>query len=476
MRVLTSAFSGFALLASSFASLAVVEAPPEPAREFRGAWVASVYNLNWPSKPGLSANVQQAELRALLDRAVELRLNAILLQVRPASDALYASKLEPWSSVLTGKMGRDPGYDPLGFAIQEAHARGLELHAWFNPFRAATSLTAAAAPNHVTQAHPGWIRRYGTQLIVDPGEPEARAYVRSVIMDVISRYDLDGVHIDDYFYPYPVREKSGAVTPFPDEATFAKYHGAQARDDWRRDNINNFVETLYRSIKAEKRWVKFGISPFGIWRPKVPESTDAKLDAYAQLSADSRKWLMQGWCDYFSPQLYWSIDPPAQSFPVLLDWWRAQNTQGRHLWPGVADDRIGASRPASEIIRQLALTRAGAVHWEMKSLLENRGGIAAALQHGPYAAGALVPASPWLGSDPPRQPTITREGTNILWKPTGEIPARWWVVQSRRGGVWTLAVHPASLHALPVTEDLQEVAIRALDRFGNTSPPALLTP
>nr|MBA3544661.1 family 10 glycosylhydrolase [Chthoniobacterales bacterium] len=189
-------------------------------REFRGAWVATVWNLDWPSQPGLSAEAQKAQLRALLDRAAELKLNAILLQVRPASDALYASDIEPWSQYLTGQAGVSPGYDPLVFAIAEAHARGLELHAWVNPFRAAVSAAETLPPNHVAKTRPEWVRRFGKQLWIDPGEPAARAYVIDVITDIAGRYDVDGVHLDDYFYPYPL--KPGQAS-FPDDASWQRY-------------------------------------------------------------------------------------------------------------------------------------------------------------------------------------------------------------------------------------------------------------
>lgn len=355
--------------------------------EFRAAWVASVHNIDWPSKPGLPAATQQAQLRAILDRAQELKLNAILLQVRPMSDALYASSREPWSQFLSGRQGVTPGYDPLEFAIREAHARGIELHAWINPFRAASNAKATLAPNHVAKQHPEWVRTYGTQLWVDPGDPAAREYVLSIIADLVRRYDLDGVHIDDYFYPYPVK---GAGS-FPDSSTWERYgvKSGLSRDDWRRDNINDFVRSMYRGVKAAKPSVQVGISPFGIWRPGVPATTIAQLDAYGQLFADSRKWLAEGWCDYLAPQLYWSIQPAKQSFPVLLDWWRAQS-RGKNVWPGIATDRIGSSRPAKEIIDQIALTRRGTdspghIHWSMKSLMRNQGGVGDLLRAGPYA-------------------------------------------------------------------------------------------
>ncbi len=360
------------------------------AAEFRGAWVATVYNLDWPSKPGLPAEEQKAQLRALLDRAATLKLNAILLQVRPESDALYSSRMEPWSQFLSGKQGVSPGYDPLAYAISEAHARGIELHAWFNPFRAAIHADGPLAAGHVGREHPEWMRRYGGQLWLDPGEPAARDYVISVMVDVARRYDVDGIHIDDYFYPYP---KGGAS--FPDNATYAKYGGGQSLGDWRRGNINRFVETMYSRVKSARPSAKIGISPFGIWRPGIPATTEAQLDSFAQLFSDSRKWLAEGWCDYLAPQLYWPISPAKQSFPVLLNWWRAQS-RGKAVWPGLGTERIGSTRPAQEIIQEIALTRSGTnspghIHWSMKALMRNQGGIADKLRAGPYAERAGKP-------------------------------------------------------------------------------------
>lgn len=371
-------------------------APLRAQPEFRGVWVTTVFNLDWPSKPGLPPEQQKAELRAILDRAQQLKLNAILLQVRSMSDACYASKREPWSEFLTGKQGRDPGYDPLAFAIAEAHARHLELHAWFNPFRAGTKSPASYAANHITHTHPEWIRPYGTQSWVDPGEPEARRYILDVILDVVKRYDIDGVHIDDYFYPYPVK---GA--DFPDDATWQRYGAASGltRADWRRDNINRFVEALYHGVKAVKPSVRVGISPFGIWRPKVPATIEAQLDAYAQLYADARHWLSEGWCDYLAPQLYWGIEPAKQSFPVLLNWWREQSRAGKPIWPGIATERIGNSRPAEEIARQIELTRQGLlpeaapgnIQWSVKALMRDQGGIDTVLQREVYSEAAELP-------------------------------------------------------------------------------------
>ncbi|MEM7388170.1 MAG: family 10 glycosylhydrolase [Verrucomicrobiota bacterium] len=342
----------------------VRERVPEPVREFRGAWIATVHNIDWPSKPGLSASRQKAELIAILDHARSLHLNAIILQVRPACDALYASSREPWSPFLTGRMGRPPSpyYDPLSFAVFAAHERGLELHAWFNPFRALASSRTKVSPNHVTRTHPAAIRAFQNQRWLDPGDPWVHDHSIGVIIDVVQRYDIDGVHIDDYFYPYPIRKNGVKLDiPFRDGSTFARHGKGMKRDEWRRRNINTFIQRLYRGIKSQKPHVKFGVSPFGIWRPQQPPGIEAQLDAYAEIYADSRKWFREGTLDYFTPQLYWRIDPPAQSFGSLVGWWAKQNQSGRHLWPGIATSRINSTvdpgRPASEILNQIALTR-----------------------------------------------------------------------------------------------------------------------
>ena len=445
-------------------------APPEPVREFRAVWIASVGNIDWPSRQGLTANDQKAEFRAILERAVELKLNAVVLQVRPACDALYESKIDPWSVYLTGTMGRSPEYDPLAFAISEAHVRGIELHAWFNPYRASASANVVTSSGHVTKAHPDWVRKVGTQLWLDPGEPKVRAYALEVILDVVRRYDVDGVQIDDYFYPYP----SPTKTPFPDADTYRRYReqgGTLERDDWRRENNNQLVQELYSRVKEAKRWVKVGISPFGIWRPKVPESIEAGIDAYGQLYADARKWLQEGWCDYFAPQLYWSIGPRKQSFPVLLNWWAAQNTQGRHLWPGLATERIGPARPPEEILNQIALTRElpgshGHLHWNNKALLANKGKIGDLLRADTYHQFAMVPASPWLGSTAFGKPLIENVQSRLSWSlPDGAAP-RWWLFQARQRGVWASQLVPGARKGGP-TPAADAISIRAVDPSGN---------
>ncbi|RYD76124.1 MAG: hypothetical protein EOP84_17310, partial [Verrucomicrobiaceae bacterium] len=382
-----------------------------------------------------------------------------------------------------GKQGRapQPFYDPLEFAIAEAHARGLELHAWFNPFRALASAGTVTAANHVTKTHPEWIRRYGNLVWIDPGEPEARKWSMETLLDVVRRYDVDGIHIDDYFYPYPVKTAGGGIVPFPDDPAWRRYQesgGKLSREDWRRDNINTFVRELYSAIKAEKRWVKFGISPFGIWRPRVPETIEAQLDSFTELYADSRRWLAEGWCDYFSPQLYWGIEPAKQSYPVLLKWWAAQNGKQRHLWPGIATERVGPQRPAVEMVNQVALTRdalgqrTGHIHWSFKALNRNVRGVADLLRTASYQERALVPESPWLGQGKPESPRLSLEGDRFSWKSApGDV--RWWAVQTKSKGQWQLRVLPSTQTSLPKEEGIEGFAVRAVNRVSATSAPAV---
>ena len=462
----------------------VAVTPPAVAREFRGAWIAVVAsNQDWPSEPGLPVAQQKAELISLLDRAAQLHFNAVILQIRPSSDALYASPIEPWSERLTGMMGRapQPFYDPLAFAIAEAHKRGLELHAWFNPFRALHPLSKSiVAPNHVTKTHPEWVREYAKQFWLDPGEPAVREYVLRVVMDVVRRYDVDGVTFDDYFYPYPVKNKR---VDYPDDASWRKYglRSGLPRDDWRRQNVNQFVQSVYQNIKAAKPWVKFGISPFGIWRPGYPPQVKG-LDAYASLYADSRLWLVSGWVDYLAPQLYWTADAPQQSFPLLLNWWTAQNVKGRHLWPGLNDANASGEWKPEEIARQMGIVRAqsagGEIHFHLRNILDNPA-LASAVR-AEYAQPALVPASPWLGSVSPGKPKIsaTMAGTNLVvrWESaTNDFPNQWVLQYRGTDNVWTTQIFLGSHTGCLFPKSRPDlIAIRAVNRFGNISPPAAL--
>ncbi len=482
-------FLCFAILfAASLSASASQETPPAVAREFRATWIASVGNINFPSQPGLPAETLKQEIRSLLDTAERLRLNAVIFQVRPSCDALYSSEIEPASYYLVGE--NTPGlalkFDPLAYAVEQAHARGLELHAWFNPYRAGLLPRRNSSPKHVLQRHPEWIRRFGNYLWLDPGLADVQDYVTGVIMDVVRRYDIDGVHLDDYFYPYPERSPGGTAMDFPDQPTYEAYRrkgGAENRDDWRRSNVNTLVRRMKPTIQMVKPWVKFGISPFGIWRPGNPGPIKG-MDAFATVYADARLWLQQGWVDYLSPQLYWGYDSPNQDFALLLRWWNNQSTAGRFVWPGLNAVKVGKVWKRTEILKQISMTRSlsrqpGAVFWNIESLRARETGLGAALAQGPYSSPALVPAFPWLAGEKPGVPKVlfteAQAGRWLLhWTDAlGNPPARW-VIQSMRGGKWNTEVLPAQEvnRVYAGRQQLPEiVAITAMDRRGNLSAP-----
>lgn len=475
------------------------EPPPPIRREFRGVWVVSVANGDWPSRPGLPAWQQQTELLAILDRAAALRLNAVVLQVRPAADALYASPYEPWSEYLTGQMGRapEPRWDPLAFAVAEAHRRGLELHAWFNPYRARhRSHVGDPASTHVSRTRPALAREYGGYVWLDPGEAEVRRATVRVLTDVARRYDVDGIHIDDYFYPYPeIDSLTGQRLEFPDGASWERYRrggGALARDDWRRRNVDLLIRELGDSIHAAKPWVKFGVSPFGIWRPGNPAQIKG-FDAYALLYADARGWLQRGWVDYLTPQLYWATTDTAHAYGALLDWWSAQNARGRHLWPGNNVGNVNARAkawPVAEVLEQIRLTRTapgatGNVLFSMAPLLRNVAGLADSLGRGPYAEPALVPATPWLRGAPraaaPAAARVSRDPVtgdlvlSIATRAKARAPWLWTVRVLGADGAWRSEVLPGAMRTHVVGgagEGVPErVVVTAVDRLGKESAP-----
>ncbi len=478
--------------------VALPQAPPVIAREFRAAWIASVNNIDWPSRPGLSTEAQQAELLGILDRAVQLNLNALILQVRPAADALYSSAIEPWSPYLTGTMGKapDPFYDPLAFAVDEAHKRGLELHAWFNPFRAKHSaFRRELSPSHISQTRPDIVLRYGESLWMDPGEPDVHRRSLEVILDVVRRYDIDGVHIDDYFYPYQERDAANALIPFPDDASYRRYGAGTDRADWRRLNVDRFVADMFAGVRSVKPHVKVGISPFGIWRPGYPAGVTG-FDAYASIYADARKWLNNGWLDYLSPQLYWRSDAPGQNYSALLRWWVDENTHRRHIWPGNFTSRTDTvvgpqSWRAGELLRQIMLTRANAgaggnVHFSMRTLMRNRDSLSDLLASGLYAEPALVPTSPWLDSIAPVAPVVTVTKDDSSWDQVlhfrpGDAEHPWlWTVRVRSGAEWRTTIVPGTTQSFRWTTEAGEarpsdIWVTAVDRAGNESSPVLAT-
>lgn len=488
---ITAALACCLLASGPQASPAQAEGGPPPIpREFRAAWVATVENIDWPSRPGLSANAQKKEAIAILDRCAEANLNAVILQVRPAADALYESRLEPWSYYLTGAQGKapSPAYDPLHFWIDEAHKRGLQLHAWFNPFRAKQKgAKYEDAPNHVSKARPERVRDYGGMLWMDPGDPTARAQTLQVVLDVVRRYDVDGIHLDDYFYPYPIADpNTKREIDFPDDASWRREHQGndpKARADWRRENISRMVHDLYQGIKKTKPHVMFGISPFGIPRPGKPKGV-VGFDQYAKLYADTETWLRQGWCDYWTPQLYWKVDAPGQPYRPLLEYWISQNNQKRHVWPGLSISRIGKGDTGyapEEIFRQIEIMREtpgsdGVVFFSMKILGENRRGLATSLADGLFKETAIVPASPWLGAQTPATPKLKAgKAGQLSVEPGAKEAPGWWVVQTRKADAWTTQIIPGAAKLIELGPDADEAAVTRMSRTGVTSLPAVLT-
>ncbi|MFE1381175.1 glycoside hydrolase family 10 protein [Streptomyces sp. NPDC058740] len=316
---------------------------------FRGMWIATVYNRDFPSRAGLTAAEQRAELIDLLDLAVRRRMTAVMLQVRPSADALWPSPYEPWSQCLTGVQGGDPGWDPLGTAVTEAHARGLELHAWCNPYRVAGHADRTRlAPNHPVRLHPEWAVVFDGRLFYDPGLPAVRRHVQDAMLDAVRRYDVDALHLDDYFYPYPV---AGAA--FPDAETFRAYGGGFTDlAAWRRNNVDLLVSETSARIRALKPRVAFGISPFGVWRNAStdPLGSDTRAGAsYDDQYADSRKWVKERWVDYVVPQLYWNIGYEPADYATLVPWWDAVvRGTGVRLYLGEALYKVGdPAQPAA---------------------------------------------------------------------------------------------------------------------------------
>jgi uncharacterized lipoprotein YddW (UPF0748 family) len=382
-------------------------------------------------------------------------------------------------------MGRAQTLDPLAFMVAEAHKRGILVHAWFNPYRALHPAAKTVSDDHISKRRPDLVRRYGKHLWLDPSDPEVRRYSLSVVRDVLRRYDVDGVHFDDYFYPYPEQDAAGARIEFPDDANWQKYRnggGKLSRDDWRRKNVDDFVKSVGREVKRLKPRALYGVSPFGIWQP-VPERGIDGFNAYAELYADARKWLRDGTVDYLAPQLYWETARRGQSFPVLLDWWKSQNIKGRHVWPGIAPYRIGSNEnfTAREIAEQIRLTRGssltrGAIHFSLKSLRNDPGGIQRVLREEVNTRGALIPPSPWVKAArllPPRV-SVSRgaDFVRAAWTERGAGKAFWFVVYVEDGSGWSYSILPAAEKSISLSPDrnVRRVLVTAVDRLGNESP------
>ena len=470
--------------------------PPKAMQEFRAAWIASVANINWPSKPGLSTSEQQKEAIVLLDLLKSLNFNAAILQIRPQADALYKSEIEPWSFFLTGTQGKapDPYYDPLEFWVEAAHDRGMELHVWLNPYRAHHLTGGEESASSVVKANPELVVKLKDgQYWMDPSLKGVQNQSVAVVKDIVKRYDIDGVHFDDYFYPY---DSYNGGADFPDDKSWAAYQqkgGKLSRGDWRRESVNTFIKRVYKVIKSEKKYVKFGLSPFGIWRPGYPESVEG-FDQYDKLYADAKLWLNKGWIDYFTPQLYWKVNTITQSFPVLLNWWQSENTKGRHLWPGMSISLGGDDKNVDEVINQIMITRGmmpqskGAVHWSIAGLVKHQL-LREGLVKGPYKNEAIVPASKWLDDKKPLKPGVTTSQIGnmirINWSHNQSSDVFRWVVHYKYGNKWYYRIMNRKDKTLDVLSDItvpdikdknklisvaiNAVAVTAVDRTGNES-------
>ncbi len=464
-----------------------VIAPPVNIAEFRAAWIATVANINWPSAPGLSSEKQKQEAIKLLDILEKQNFNTVILQVRPQADALYNSSLEPWSYYLTGKIGKAPEtfYDPLGFWISEAHKRGMELHVWLNPYRAHHTTAGEIGEKSMVKTHPDMVVELKNGMWwMDPGNKKVQDHSAAVVMDIVKRYDIDGVHFDDYFYPYA---SYNGKKDFPDEKSWLQYlngGGDLSRSDWRRKNVNDFIQRVAEEIKAEKSYVKFGISPFGIWRPDFPRGIKG-MDQYEELYADAKLWLNKGWIDYFTPQLYWPTKQVGQSFPVLLGWWQSENVTSRHLWPGINLALEEKEENKGEIASQIMISRGvlrddpGTVHWNIGPLLNNNE-LVNSLQNGPYRKNALVPPSPWLDNEAPLKPILSfkldENKIDLHWKHREPADVfRWVVYFNYEDSPWDYKVLNKDEQTLEIpvvnmeNKKLEKAGVTAVDRTGNHS-------
>lgn len=416
-------------------------AQTQPKRELRGAWIASYVNLDWPTNSSQTPDQERAAFINLLNTLKQTGINAVYVQIRSECDAMYPSTLEPWSTSLTGTQGTPPSpfYDPLQFMIDECRARGIEFHAWFNPYRAINNFNNINnfAATHVAKLHPEWLLAQGTYRILDPGIPAVRDYIISVVMDVLRKYDIDGVHFDDYFYPYASQGGSPAPPRFNDDATFASFpNGFTNQNDWRRNNINVFVQRTYDSIKNAKPWVKFGIAPFGIWRNSSSDPVNGSatngLQSYSDIFADTRYWLQNGLVDYVTPQVYWSIGFAVANYGVLTPWWN-NNAFGRHIYIGHAAYKINVDADAnwtnpSQFNNQIRLNRQqpnvfGSTFFRTGNILANPLFFRDSLVQYMYTKPALLPAMSWRDNTVPQPASnlnavVTGNNVQLTWTKT----------------------------------------------------------
>ncbi|MGE0493395.1 MAG: glycoside hydrolase family 10 protein [Vulcanimicrobiota bacterium] len=411
-------------------------------RELRGAWVATVWNINFPGHAGSGAAAQKRELVAMLDRLKDSGFNSIFFQVRPEGDALYRSDLEPWSSSLTGVQGMDPGYDPLAFLVEEAHQRNLEVHAWLNPYRAQAAARRQVSP-HLAVDHPEHVHRYDSYKWMDPGAEVVKQRLVDVCKDLAGRYNIDGIHFDDYFYPYPTN------VDFPDSRTWNEYRrggGTLSRADWRRQNVNEAIQRVNQAVTEVNPNVRFGISPFGLPAPDRPEGIRG-FDQYEKLYADTQHWMDEGWVDYLAPQLYWPTTQTAQAYEPLVNWWADHTSGGRYIFAGNNLSALGSGRrwTPDEFRQQVALSRAkheagcqGNIWYNIAPLMENRQGIADTFRNELYAEPALTPVMAKARAQTMAHPEVSQSQGKIELRNRDQQALRAWTVYRQDGDGWKL--------------------------------------
>lgn len=484
------------LIALSFVSI-FCHAQSSPKREFRGAWVHIIGQSRYQ-------NMTRAEMMqyftGMLDGFQKDNINALIFQVRPTADAFYYSKIEPWSRYMSGTQGTPPAeeFDPMAFLIEACHERNIEFHAWLNPYRVTSGSKDVLHESHIYHKHPEWFVKYGSQLYFDPGIPDCRKYICQVVDDIVRRYDIDAIHMDDYFYPYP---KAGE--DFPDNQSFLLFGASQGfsskqKDDWRRNNVNDLIKEIRETISLEKPWVRFGISPFGIYRNKkdTPDGSGSDtrgLQNYSDLYADVKLWVEKGWIDYNLPQIYWNIGNPPADYEVLIEWW-GKNNKGAHLYVGQDIGRtMKAPEKEKQLERKMHLQRTtsgvdGLCYWPGYLIMDNEGGIRDSLRGNYQPYPALIPSYTHMHDKKPEEVKDlkvewTIVGYMLHWRPNPEKhnpeTAHYYVVYRYADDEKTDIGDPSKIveitrknwHILPYESGTEKYTyvVTSVDRFHNES-------
>ncbi|MGL5126231.1 MAG: glycoside hydrolase family 10 protein [Fusobacteriaceae bacterium] len=448
-------------------------------RELRAAWIASVLNINWKVKP---IEEQKADYIKLLDEIEKMNMNAVIVQIRPTADRFYSLVTdEPWSKYITGEQGKNPGYDPLAFMIEEAHKRNLEFHAWFNPYRITAEKNQKISNSHPAKKNPKWVIKYDEQMYYDPGNPEARKFTQKIISDVVKNYDIDAVHMDDYFYPYPV-SKNGKTLPFPDDISYKKSGSKLSKDNWRRENVDTFIKEMSKMIKKTKPYVKFGISPFGVWRNESVDPTGSATKAghsnYDSLYANTRKWIQLGWIDYITPQIYWDFGLKVAPYGTLSRWWakEVKDATRTHLYIGQGPYKLGlAGWKQGELENQIKYNRMlpeikGSMHYGIQNLVDNKENIKNNMKNDVYSKKSLIPVMPWLGGKTPEAPkNIKIIGEKLIWEDSVKNNTKYYAIYKDGELLDTVMRNKKNRFEYKIKNKNARYKVKALDRLHNES-------